>query len=191
MGFAPLCPGFPRPGGAEGGCTDIGSLDVTHNYAVGAGNPNGGPLDYIIIPGPNDVENGGVCGPQFPPPGGTRHNWDVTEFIACGPGTLTVTANSISIMPFTGASCAGGIGDLQGLLYQIPAADIDPANGCPGLLQDVMVQPSGATNAFSAGQTRTFEIYSAGTYSFASMNWCDIIGISNNTGTAEFTLEFP
>jgi hypothetical protein len=146
-------------------------------------------LQYILIPGSLSVTDGGICGPAI---GGLNpfHNWDAYTFVACGPGELTVTLNSVSLVPFTGQSCFGGQGQLQALLYKAGVNEIDTNDACQDLLQDVMVQNAGATGALDAGQSFTFTIPGPGTYTFASMNWCDVAGISANTGDANYTLDF-
>ena len=166
------------------------AASIVMNFEFGPEiNPLGQRLEYILIPGGLSTPDGGTCGPAIQ---GVNpfHNWDGETFYACGPGPLTVTLNSVSLSPYTGQNC-GGVGQLQGLLYRGPLEEIDPQDGCKNLLQDFMVQNSGATGALNAGQSFTFVISEAGTYTFASMNWCDVAGDSDNTGNATFTLEGP
>jgi len=192
---SPQCPGLPSTLPKPGECDQTPDGDYQHVYQVGGANPNGAPLQYIIIPGASSVPNGGTCGVGIPGSAGIRHNWDATELSVCNLGDFTVTMNSFTLTPYTGASCAGGIGHIQGLLYSVPIAGIDTEDGCANLQQDVMEQNSGATNAFNAGSSFTFTsevwVNGIGTYSFASMNWCDINGISQNTGSADFTFDLP
>jgi len=113
--------------------------------------------------------------------------------IACNTGTAQVTANAITLTPFTGQSCGGGQGQVQGLWYPFTRDNIERSTGdsCVGLLQDAMVQNSGATQAFNPGDTKPYPVYTAGTHSFAIMNWCDVTGASSNTGSANFTIDTP
>ena len=144
-------------------------------------------MAYVLIPGMNDTRNGGICGPAIP---GVSpfHNWDFSNFVTCGTGTLEATAVAITIMPFTGQSCFGGQGQVNGFLFNIPGESYDLATGCPNMIQDAMVQNSGATGAFNVGDTKPYNVYEAQTHSFSSMNWCDVTGNSTNTGNVTFDL---
>lgn len=164
--------------------------DLTVGFQFGpAINPQGQPLQYIYIPGSNPTAAGGVCQETLGAGSNTFHNWDAVNFDACGPGTVEVTLNAVSLSPYTSESCGLSGHQLQGLLYSGGFQSVQTANACMNLLQDVMVDEVG-TGAFGVGDSFTFTIPSAGSYSFASMNWCDVYGVSTNTGTANFTLTF-
>jgi hypothetical protein len=192
LGFNPACPGVPLPKPKEGDCLQTPDGEYRHEYQVGGANPLGEPMQYILIPGENSVPNGGTCGPAIP---GSNpfHNWDATELTICTAGNFTVTMDAFQLTPYTGSSCFGGQGHIQGLYYNVGLSGITPADACDGLCQDVMVQNSGATGAFNPGDSFTFESECVvpGTATFASMNWCDVTGVSQNTGFAEFTFDLP
>ncbi len=190
MADFPICPGTPftRPDADD--CENPGALSDEHIYTSSSAE-QGGPLQYILIPGMNDTRNGGVCGPAI---AGLNpfHNWDFTNFVTCNAGTMTATAVSITLAPFTGQSCGGGQGQVNGLLYNVPGEEVILTDGCANLIQDAMVQNSGATGAFNPGDTKPYNVYEAQAHNFASMNWCDIAGTSSNTGNVDWEFQiFP
>ncbi len=166
---------------------EVHGQPITVDLAFGTGtNPGGQQIQYIYIPGTSPVASGGVC--QYAVDD-TYHNWNGITFCATSAGSLTVTLNSDSLTPYSGGSC-GWSTDMQGLLYQGALEDINPASACTNLLQDFYVNNSGG-GALAPGQSFTFDIPAAGTYTFVSTPGCDSAGIGVVTGTANYTLSGP
>ena len=192
-GPLPSCPGLPDNRPKAGECTQTPDGDVRHQYQLGAANPNGGPLQYIIIPGANSVPNGGVCGPAIPGVN-PMHNWGATELTVCKTsGDFVVTLNAWSLAPYTGASC-GWSTHINALLYSVPVAGIILSDGCANLVQDAATTNLGG-GFLTTGSIFTFTsevwVNGPGVYTFASMNGCDTTGISGVTGFADWTLDLP
>ena len=107
---------------------------------------------------------------------------------------MTVTMESGSTTPYTGASCGWGNLGIQGYLYSVPIAGIDNADGCANLQQD-FAETNLGVGYLGPGMSFTFTsevwVNGAGVYTFATNPGCDTTGTGLNTGNTVWSIDFP
>ncbi len=116
-----------------------------------------------------------------------ERNFGGFDFITGGGGDLVVTVDAVGLVPFTGADCGPGVGDVMGILYTGPAGH-NPATPCTNWLETSF--DGLFPDNFNTGESWTYtSVTAAGDYTFVLQNICDTFP-PQSSGDIDITFDF-
>jgi len=154
LGELPSCPGLPDNRPKQGECTPTGiNQEVTLDIAVGP--------PFAQLPFGTPCASGGV----------NDRNFGQQEFSVCKAGSYQIEIISVTLAPYSGASCGTPGADIYVMFFFGPEG-FDPTNQCNNFI--VKVPSSGRFVTTGPGKTELFDLPEGPrAYTVVMQNDCD------------------